>query len=98
MHKSNEFFFLAILSDPTGFDPTIAGSKSAKTSTACRQTFFLFDIYFFLQNFFHFSSNIQTIEILGAKLHRRSMFEKREKFFQMNTTLFCEVKRGFADR
>jgi hypothetical protein len=32
------------------------------------------------------------IEILGATLHRRSMFEKREKIFQLISTLFCEVK------
>jgi hypothetical protein len=27
---------------------------------------------------------------------RRSMFEKRE-IFQLTSTLFCEVKRGFVD-
>jgi hypothetical protein len=29
---------------------------------------------------------------------RRSMFEKRENFFQLITTIYFEVKRGFVDR
>jgi hypothetical protein len=42
-----------------------------------------------------------SIEILGmyvgAMLHRRSVYEIREKIFQLISTLFCEVKRGFVD-
>jgi hypothetical protein len=37
------------------------------------------------------------IKILGAMYARRSMFEKRDNFFQLISTLFCEVKRGFVD-
>jgi pentatricopeptide repeat protein len=28
---------------------------------------------------------------------RRGMFEKGDNFFQLISTLFCEVKRGFVD-
>jgi hypothetical protein len=42
--------------------------------------------------------DVRSIEILGAMYARRSMFEKRDNFFQLITTLFCEVKRGFVDR
>jgi hypothetical protein len=37
----------------------------------------------------------KCIEILEAW---RSMFEKRENFFRLISTLFCQVKRGFVDR
>jgi hypothetical protein len=38
------------------------------------------------------------IELLGATYARRSMFEKRDNFFQLISTLFCEVKIGFVHR
>jgi hypothetical protein len=37
-----------------------------------------------------------STEILGAILVE-AMSEKREKFFHLISTLFCEVKRGFVD-
>jgi hypothetical protein len=39
----------------------------------------------------------RPIEILVGMLHRRSMFEKRDTFFQLISTLLCKVKRGFVD-
>jgi hypothetical protein len=49
--------------------------------------------------FIQVSSNLNfgdfAIEILGAI---RSMFEKRDYFFLLISTLFCEVERGFVDR
>jgi hypothetical protein len=41
---------------------------------------------------------VGTMEISGATYARRSMFEKRENFFQLISTLFCEVKRGLVHR
>jgi hypothetical protein len=38
------------------------------------------------------------IQISGARYASRSMFETREKIFQLISTLFCEAKRGFVDR
>jgi hypothetical protein len=38
-----------------------------------------------------------TIEILHRSYARRSLFEKKENFLQLISTLFCEVKRGFVD-
>jgi hypothetical protein len=34
-----------------------------------------------------------SIEILGTTYTRRSMFEKRNKFFQLISAPFCEVNR-----
>jgi hypothetical protein len=38
----------------------------------------------------------KTIEILGA-MQEEACLKKREKFIQLISTLFCEVKRGFVD-
>jgi hypothetical protein len=39
-----------------------------------------------------------TIEILAATLEEACLKKKGECFFQLISTLFCEVKRGFVDR
>jgi hypothetical protein len=41
-------------------------------------------------------SKITPIEILGATLEEACL--KKVEFFQLISTLFCEVKRGFVDR
>jgi hypothetical protein len=38
-----------------------------------------------------------TIEILRATLEEEARLKKRDNFFLLISTLFCEVKRGFID-
>jgi hypothetical protein len=40
---------------------------------------------------------VKNIEILGAMLEEACL-KKGRTFFQLISTLFCEVKRGFVDR
>jgi hypothetical protein len=42
------------------------------------------------------NNNLPYIEILGATLDEACL-KKGENFFQLISTLFCEVIRGFVD-